>query len=104
VTRRMPRDLPVTLAFEPSASREAAWGRLESLSPAGASLLTLARLSAHDRLQLSFEVNGERFEALDADVARVELDPDGYTLAELDFARPTDRRRLSAALLDALSR
>ena len=104
MTRRMPRDLPAQLAFEPALSRPDAWGRLESLSAAGARLLTLARVERGERVLLSFEVNGERFDALDARVAHRELDPDGYSLVELDFTRPTERRRLSGALLDVLSR
>jgi hypothetical protein len=100
----MPRDLPVALAFDPAAGRQDAWGRLESLSALGARLLTLSRVEKRERLLLSFELNGERFDALDASVSHVEQDPDGYSVIEADFVSPLVRRRLSAALLDALSR
>lgn len=104
MTRRMPRDVPVQLAFEPASGLQDAWGRIETLSPVGTRLLTLARLQKRARVLLSFEVNGERFDQLDALVSHSEMDPDGYSLVELDFVSPLVRRRLSAALLDALSR
>ena len=100
----MPGRLPVRLVFMPQDSRQDAWGRIESLSPAGARLSTLCALKRRERVELDFEVNGERFEGLRAVVVHAETDVDGYCLADLDFLLPTDRRRLAGVLLDTLSR
>lgn len=101
MTGRFPRELPARLV---QAGGLEGWGRLERLSPAGATLSTLATLARDERVELWLEVGGERFEALWARVVHLEPDADGFTRAELDFVLPTDRRRLAVALADVLSR
>jgi hypothetical protein len=61
-------------------------------------------LARRDRVLLSFEVAGERFKDLAAEVLWSEQDADGYCSAEVSFSDEVEKRRLARALLDALSR
>lgn len=101
---RSPAPLPAVVTFPGEAARQAGWGRLLDLSASSAVIFTRTPLGRLEQVLLSFELGGERFEALAARVACAETDEDGYTRAELSFADEADRRRLSRVLLDLLSR
>lgn len=94
--------LPVLLSFPPESARQDAWGRLIRLTAGGAELSTGACLVAGETTLLSFELAGERFERVIANVAHAEDDADGYRLAELRFQDESQRRRLAKSLTDAL--
>lgn len=96
--------LPVLVAFPEPAGRADGWGRFLELSAAGAKLSTLTRLSPRERVLLSFELAGERFRELAAEVTAASLDADGYCAAEVLFPDEVERRRLAKALLDLLTR
>ncbi len=100
---RAPRLIPVLLAFPAAAARQDAWGRLTVLTSGGAELSTAARLAAGERVLLSFELGGDRFEGLRARVSRAEDDADGHRLAELSFEDPVQRRALARVLTDLLA-
>jgi hypothetical protein len=102
--RATPARVPVRLDFGPDDGRAESWGSLESLTPAGARLSTLARLSRGQPVLLTFELGGETFTELRARVTHAAVDPDGFCEAELDFADILARRKLAALLLDVLSR
>ena len=102
--RRTPAPLPVLLRFSPAAARQDGWGRLVSLTSGGAELSTAVRLVVGETLFLSFELAGDRFEAVLARVAHAEDDADGHRLAELRFTDEAERRRLAKALTDLLAR
>jgi hypothetical protein len=99
-----PRLIPARLDFGAEDGRAESWGKLMSLTPAGAQLTTLARLTRGQTVILAFEVNGEPFSELHARVMAADEDADGFCAAELDFTDILARRRLSTILLDALSR
>lgn len=96
--------LPALIAFPEPAARAEGWGRFEELSSAGARLSTMTKLSSGERVLLSFELAGEAFAQVPAEVRRSELDGDGYCAAELAFVDELVRRRLAKALADVLSR
>lgn len=96
--------LPVLIGFPEASGRAEGWGRFSELSGSSAALSTLTRLSSRERVHLSFELAGERFESLAADVVVASLDADGYCVAEVSFRDEVQRRRLAKALLDVLSR
>jgi hypothetical protein len=96
--------LPVLLTFPAEAARQDAWGRLTRLTSGGAELSTGARLVRDEGVFLTFELGGERFDAVRARVAHAEDDADGHRLAELRFLDEVERRRLAKALTDVLSR
>lgn len=96
--------LPVLIAFPEGSGKAESWGRFIELSAGSASLSTLTRLSARERIYLSFELGGERFRELSADVEDSELDADGYCRADLLLRDAAQRRGLAKALLDVLSR
>lgn len=104
MSARAPSLIPVLVRFPGGAARQDAWGRLLTLTAGGASLSTAAPLTKGEELTLSFELGGEQFRAVPAQVSFVEPDVDGQTLAELRFTDELERRRLSTVLLDVLSR
>lgn len=96
--------LPAVVSFPGEAGRESGWGRLLELSASTAVLSTNLPLSRLERVLLSFELGGERFESLACSVSFKESDEDGYTRAELSFADEPEKRRLARLLLDVLAR
>ncbi|MBI4377450.1 MAG: PilZ domain-containing protein [Elusimicrobia bacterium] len=100
----MPASIPALLSFPSEAARQDAWGRLINLWSSGAKLLTQTRLSRGEKLFLSLELGGERFESVPGTVSAVEIDADGYCLAELAFSDALARGRLAKALIGALAR
>lgn len=99
-----PRRVPARLDFGGDDGRAESWGSLESLTPAGARLVTLAELARGREVALTFELAGRRFESVRARVAHAALDEDGFCAAELDFLDVLARRDLAKILLDVLSR
>lgn len=100
----LPRRLPARLAFGLEDGRAESWGSLESLTPAGAGLSTLAHLARGQEVTLSFELAGQVFEGLRARVTDAVFDEDGFCAARVDFLDILARRDLSKILLDVLSR
>jgi hypothetical protein len=101
--RRAPALVPALLRFSGASARQDAWGRLLRLNAGGAELSTAARLTKGERLVVGFELGGERL-AVSAAVDEVDADADGQTLAVLSWHDLVERRRLSRALADILSR
>ena len=95
--------VPALLRFPGSASRQDSWGRLLTLTAGGAHLSTAARLDKGDRLQLVFELGGERLR-IAARVHHAFDDDDGHRVAELCWNDLVERRRLARILLDVLSK
>ena len=85
------RFVPVLILFADDASRAETWGRLLSLSPEGARLICRAPIPDGMLLMLEFEVFGDAFKGIEATVSDSGLDPDGYTIAVLNFGRTADR-------------
>ena len=98
---RAPSRLPVKLAC---AAEERGWGRLESLTPGRARLVTLCALHRYETVELSFELSGERFEGVRGRVDYCSTDEDGFCAADVDLLDPVVKRRLAATLADVLSR
>jgi len=96
--------LPVLIAFPHEAARAEGWGRFAELSAAGGKITTMTSIARKERLLLSFDLAGESFVEVPADVLESELDADGYSFVEVSFRDEVARRRLAAALLDVLSR
>lgn len=101
---RTPSLIPATLVFPAESARQDSWGRLLTLTSGGAELSTSVRLLKGERLLLSFELAGERFESVGARVEHAEDDADGHRLAELKFLDEVQRRALAKALTGILSR
>jgi len=101
VTARAPARLPVKLRC---AAEERGWGRLESLTPSRARLVTLCEIHRHETIELSFELFGERVEDAAARVDYRSRDEDGFWTADVDFLDPLLKRRLAKTLADVLSR
>ncbi len=102
--RAAAQDAPVALRFAPELARADGWGRLTELTATSAGVSTMTKISRREKIFLSFELAGERFRDLPAEVLWVETDADGYNAAELRFLDQVESRRLSTVLLDALSR
>jgi hypothetical protein len=96
--------VPVLLRFPGELAREEGWGRLLELAASAAQLSTQTPLRPLERMLLSFEVHGERFKDLRAQVAHCEIDEDGFYRAELRFQDEVEKRRLARTLADLLSR
>ncbi len=96
-----PCRLPARLSC---AADENGWGRLESLTPSRARLVTLCALHRYETLTLSFELAGERFADAYVRVDYCETDEDGFWAADVDFLDPVVKRRLAQVLADVLSR
>lgn len=101
MTARAPSRLPVKLSC---AAEERGWGRLESLTPSRARLVTLCLVHRFETVELSFELAGERFSDVRAKVDYCSRDEDGFWTADVDFLDPLFKRRLATTLADALSR
>lgn len=95
--------VPVLISFPAEAARQDAWGRISELTVSGARLSTQAGLEAGKGLRLSFEIAGEAFAALEAEVAWVERDADGYSQAQARFGDQAEKRRLAKALIEWLA-
>lgn len=104
MSARAPSLIPVLVRFPGGAARQDTWGRLLDLTAGGAVLSTAAPLKAGEGLTLAFDLPGGDSHAMTARVSHVEQDVDGQTLADLRFSDELERRRLSKALLDILSR
>ncbi|MCM2267906.1 MAG: hypothetical protein NDI60_09070 [Elusimicrobiales bacterium] len=78
------------------------WGRLTSLSPGEAELLSHFDLPAGRELALSFEVGGAAFEDVRAKITAALKDADGYFNYRLVFRDPAQRELLGAALAAAV--
>lgn len=100
---RAPFLLPALLRFSGAAARADSWGRLLKVTAGGAELSTPARLSRGDRLEVEFELGGERL-AIAASVRLVQDDDDGRNVAELRWEDMIQRRRLARAIVETLSR
>jgi hypothetical protein len=96
--------VPALLRFPPELARQDGWGRLQELSSSFAVVSTLTSLERRERVLLSFEVAGEKYRELPAEVVCAERDVDGYVVAELRFLDEVERRRLARTLLEVLSR
>ncbi|PCI40006.1 MAG: hypothetical protein COB53_02175 [Elusimicrobia bacterium] len=92
------RFVPVLILFADDASRAETWGRLLSLSPEGARLICRAPISDGSLLLLEFEVFGDAFKGIEAAVTGVSIDPDGYSVAVLNFKKTTDRLVIGRAV------
>ncbi|OGR82625.1 MAG: hypothetical protein A3J74_06615 [Elusimicrobia bacterium RIFCSPHIGHO2_02_FULL_57_9] len=104
MTASSARAVPVALCFPAPAGRLDAWGRFMELFASGGKVASLALLERGEKLALSFEVGDEAFKALSAEIIDARQDADGYYWAELRFLDEVEKRRLSRALLDILSR
>lgn len=91
------------LHFPDRDGRPEGWGRLLRLAANGADIATLSKLVRGDALRLSFEVQGESFELVRADLLRVWRDADGYFVGEARFLDEEMKARLAKALLDLLA-
>lgn len=92
------RFIPVMLVFAESEARADAWGRFLELQANRARLMTRVRLEKGDRMSLSFELPGEAFEGIAAEILRSDLDDDGYYVCVAHFPRKDDRVRLGRRL------
>ena len=98
------RHVPVRFAFDEGEGRQDGWGRFMELAAMEARLSTRFRLEKGDRVFLDFELPGERFVGVPAEVTRSGKDEDGYTLARIGFHDEVCRVRLARALHGLLSR
>lgn len=96
--------VPTLLRFAPEIGRLDGWGRLQEISSAHAVVSTLTVLSRRERVLLSFEISGERYKEIPAEVVNCDRDADGYCVAELRFLDEVEKRRLARTLLEVLSR
>ncbi len=102
--RASPAAVPALLRFAPGLGRLDGWGRLQELSSSFAVVSTLTVLARRERVLLSFEVAGERYREVGAEVVWVQSDSDGFCVAELRFVDEVEKRRLARTLLEVLSR
>lgn len=77
------------------------WGRLTSLSPDGAELLSHFEVPAGRMLVLSFELGRAGMEGIRARIKRALRDADGYYNYELAFVDGAQRAALRAAIVEA---
>jgi len=101
---RSPKLLPVRFSYPEAQSRKDGWGRLTRLSAVGGELLTRFQVERGQRLALTFDLVGERFEDLPAEVTAAAQDVDGYCAARLKFTDERTALRLERALRDILAR
>ncbi len=94
-------DLLIPAVVRASPELPELWGRLASLSPQEAELITQFGLPAGRVVTLSFEFAGEKFEDVRARVTRAPRDPDGYYACALAFLDAGQRDALRAAVLRA---
>jgi len=92
------RFIPVGVAFGGDPSRAEIWGRLLSLSPDGATLVSHAPVPDGALLLLQFEIFGDAFHGVEALVTGVETDADGYAKASLQFRKTADRVAIGRAV------
>ncbi len=102
--RRSSKTLPVRFDFPPQEDRQEGWGRFLELGAGGARLLSRFRLGDGDSLRLDFELSGETFNGLAAQVRRAWKDEDGYFVAELRFKDEVGKKRLERVLREFLAR
>jgi hypothetical protein len=95
--------VPVSLNFPDSDGRPESWGRFLRLAANKAELATTARLVKGDVLRLGFEVGGERFELVRADLLSAWRDADGYFVGEVRFLDEDAKGRLGRALVGLLA-
>lgn len=98
-----PRRIPVMIGFTGSSSQRETWGHLTGLAATAARVSLLTPLAKDEELYLSFELGGEKFPAMTARADWMEIDADGFTLAEIRFTDKAAQRRLAKALLELLS-
>ena len=96
--------LPVLFRFPSESAREDGWGRFLELAASAAKFSTQVPLHPQERILLSFEVYGERFSDLRAQVEHSETDEDGFCRVELRFQDEVEKRRLARTLADLLAR
>ncbi len=96
--------IPVLIRYGEDASRLDGWGRLVELSSSGARLSTRSEILRRERIFLSFEVSGEKFTGFSARADHVDIDTDGYFLADLTLEDEVLKRRLARVLIDLISR
>ncbi len=92
------RFIPVLAAFPETEARQETWGRFLDLQSNRARLITRARLEKGDLLILSFELPGEAFTGIDAEVSRAGVDEDGYYVCTVLFPEPEQRVSLGRVL------
>ena len=95
---------PVLFRFPGEVAREDGWGRFLELAASTAKLCTQTPLRAGEKLRLGFEVNGERFHDLRAQVEYADRDEDGFCCADLRFEDEVEKRRLARTMADLLAR
>ncbi len=99
----LPRRLPALLSFSGDEGRLDGWGWLLELSASGARVSTRSPLRPGQRVWLSFEAAGGRWDGAPAEVRGVEEDGQGFRLAEARFVDPVLRKRLAVAILELLA-
>jgi hypothetical protein len=104
MTKSAAQRIPVMMTFPAELARQDCWGRINELSAAGGILSTLVVLKRTEKVFLSFEIFGERFENIPGEVTDSDFDDDGYCRAEILWTDHLDRRRLARVLIDVLSR
>lgn len=78
------------------------WGRLTSLSPGGAELLSHFEFPAGKALALTFVLGGTAFAEVRARIAAAARDADGYYNYSLSFTDRAQAEGLRAAIAGAL--
>ncbi|MFH2202390.1 MAG: hypothetical protein ABIJ96_04705 [Elusimicrobiota bacterium] len=92
------RFIPVLVAFPEAEARQESWGRFLELQSNRARLITRTRMEKGDVLILTFDLPGEAFAGVDAEVARAAADEDGYYVCTVLFPEEEQRVRLGRTL------
>lgn len=92
------RFVPVLIRFADDPSRAEAWGRLLSLNPDGARLVSNAPVPDGALLLLDFDLFGDPFSGVEALAADCRRDEDGYTIAGVSFRRTEQRVAVGRAV------
>lgn len=97
------RFVPVLIRFPDAEARHDAWGRFLEVRSHQARLITRTRLDRGSNMYLEFELPGETFTAVYANVQETSTDEDGYCVCLLLFPHDRDRVRLGRALARILT-
>ncbi len=94
--------LPVRLEFTDGS--DGGWGRLLSLYPSGAVILTTSGMNRRCKADLFFEIGGLKMEGLRCKAVKCRADADGYLICAVEFSGEPDIARLRSLLADIICR